>query len=259
MFVASSRRFLNRHFSPSYFFDGDNNQSQNQNNSSSQPDYKALAAAAVSEVLSKKDNDSQAALLTLAGRNVRLEQRAKDAEAKVLSDADRANLTAANALLQATGAKDFDEVKVRLESGDRAVQVESQRAKADKRSAAVAADGFSAEKVALLSGIDGFEFEERSVTVDGKEAKTGHAKGKLPDGSDFDGRVSDLLSKIAAPILDGLKAGEAKAPGLAFPALATTGTQSKGTVWDNIRAEKAAKAEPAVQPVPWTKQLGLGD
>jgi hypothetical protein len=224
-----------------------------------EPDFKALAAAAVAEVLSKKDNDAQAALLTLAGRNARLEHRAVTAESNLLSDADRATLQAAKGLLQETGVKDFNELKTIVTNGKTAIENEARRTKADARKTAVAADGFDADKVALLNGIDGFEFEARPVTVDGKTAHEGYAKGKLADGTEFNGRVSELLPRLAPSLVDSLKAStQQEQPGTYVPAMATTGRTTGGddAYWEAERKAKEAKRAENPAGNDWRKAVG---
>jgi hypothetical protein len=253
MFVTSSRRFLNRHFSPSYFFEsstgaenpaGDSPSqtppSQTQPNPSDQSNSDAIVKGLADLLNSQRvGGDKDTALDVLYKKNVKLEDALDAARKSTLSSTDRATLDAAKGLLQSYGAKDFAELKTLIEDGKGAITERDTQKKTGSMRAAAEAAGLDFEDFASRKGVDDWSYEVKDENRDDKTVKVAYVTYTDAAGKEQTKSLADH-AKAAFPTLT-LASARQEAPRRGFVKQGVSGKTE--TTAERIRREEAERGQ----------------
>lgn len=205
---------------------------------------------AITNLLTKKDNDPMKAMETLVRQNHALELRAKAAESSQISKEDRELLDQFKALNLTVA-----DVTKKLEEHTQWGEERAKNAKLDGLKKAAQAAGYNAD---LLASLEGALDADYVVSGEGENAKA-IVKVKGADGAVSDKPLADFVSEKWPALKDVLSAPASPAT----PQVAKYG-QSAGVqtgkaatnIYDQIREQKAADKK-AQTSGHWTERAGV--
>jgi hypothetical protein len=256
--LTTSRCLFSRDPHSRFYYDANSDPGGGQSNPPAvppAPPQKTVAEQvqdAISELLGKKNNDPMKVMETLIKQNHALEQRARDAEAKVgqIPATVQAELDSYRALGKP------DELKTRVEAGEAAITERDTLKRSSERAKAVKAAGYDPDKYSALAFADEYDYETKTETVNGKPVEVAYGR-RTVDGKEEVKKVAEIIAERAGALGDALKAGGAQNNGGVRPPVMGVNTGSVKTSYDRIREEAKAKREGRAPGNTLAERMGL--